>query len=106
MVSMEEFKKIELKIARIVEVNDHPNADKLYVLKIDLGNEVRQIVAGIKSSYAPEVLVGRQIAVVSNLEPAKIRGVDSQAMLLASSDTNGISILGPDREMILGSFIK
>ena len=106
MVSFDEFKKLEIKVARIIEVNDHPNADKLYVLKIDLGSEKRQIVAGIKSNYNPQDLLSRQIAVVANLEPATIRGIESQAMLLAAQDSKGISILQPDREMEQGSPIK
>ena len=106
MVSFNDFKKLEIKVARIIEVNNHPNADKLYVLKIDTGNETRQIVAGIKMSYSLEDLVGRQIAVITNLEPATIRGVESQGMLLAAQDHNGISVLQPDREMALGSSIR
>ena len=78
MVSFSEFKKLEIKIARILEAKDHPNADKLYVLSIGLGNQVRQIVAGIKSSYNSQDLIGKQIAVVTNLETATIRGVESQ----------------------------
>lgn len=106
MVSFEEFKKLEIRIGQIKEVKDHPNADKLYVLTIDLGDKTKQIVAGIKSSYKPEDLVGRQIAVVDNLEPAVLRGVESQAMLLAATDNKGIAILTPDRKMALGSIIK
>jgi methionyl-tRNA synthetase len=106
MVSFEDFKKIELKIAQIKEVVNHPNADKLYVLTIDLGQEMRQIVAGIRPSYAPEALVGRHIVVAANLEPATIRGVQSQGMLLAASDEQGIAVLGPDRPVALGSTVK
>jgi methionyl-tRNA synthetase len=78
MVTFEEFKKLELKIAEIKEVTDHPNADRLYVLNIDLGGLTKQIVAGIKGSYAKEDLIGRQIVVVDNLEPAILRGIESQ----------------------------
>ncbi len=106
MVSFEEFKKLEIKIARIKEVNDHPNADKLYILVIDLGGRTKQIVAGIRSSYKKEDLIGREIAVVDNLEPAVLRGVESHGMLLAASDEKGISILAPDREVKPGSTVK
>jgi methionyl-tRNA synthetase len=106
MVTFEEFKKLEIKVARIKEVKDHPNADKLYVITIDLGDKTKQIVAGIKGFYKPEDLLGRQIAVVDNLEPAVLRGVESQAMLLAAQDDKGISILTPDKEVKLGSVIK
>jgi methionyl-tRNA synthetase len=106
MVTFEEFKKLEIKIAQIKEVKEHPNADKLYVITIDLGDKTKQIVAGIKGSYKAQDLLGRQIAVVDNLEPAVLRGVESQAMLLAAQDEKGISILTPDRAMKLGSTVK
>lgn len=106
MITYEEFKKLEIKVAKIKEVVEHPNADRLYVIKIDLGDSERQIVAGIRSSYKPDDLLGKQVAVIVNLEPAIIRGVESQAMLLAASDESGISILVPQREVKIGSIIK
>lgn len=106
MVTYEEFRKLELKVARIQEVTEHPNADRLYVLKIDLGDSQRQVVAGIRNSYKPEELVGKQVAVITNLEPALIRGIESQAMILAASDENGIVILTPQREVKVGSTVK
>lgn len=106
MVTFEEFKRLELKVAKIKEVKDHPNADKLYVMLIDLGDKTKQIVAGIKSFYKKEDLLGRQIVVVDNLEPAVLRGQESQAMLLAAQDDKGISIVMPDREVEIGSVIK
>lgn len=106
MVSFKEFKNIELKIASIKEVKDHPNADKLYVITIDLGDKLKQVVAGIKSSYTKEELIGKQIVVVDNLEPASLRGVQSQGMLLAASDEQGITIVSPERKVNLGSIVK
>jgi len=106
MVTFEEFKKLEIRIAQIKEIKDHPNADKLYIIIIDLGDKTKQIVAGIKSSYKKEDLVGRQIVVVDNLEPASLRGVESQAMLLAAQDEQGIVIITPERKMKLGSTVK
>jgi methionyl-tRNA synthetase len=106
MLSFEDFKKAQLAVARILEVKEHPNADRLYVLKISLGEEERQIVAGIRPFYAPEQLLGRQIVVVANLEPAMIRGEESKGMLLAVGDEKGISIIGPDREVSLGSPVR
>lgn len=106
MATYDDFRKLELKIARIREVNDHPDADRLYILTIDLGGITKQIVAGIKNSYTKEALVGRQIVVVDNLDPAILRGVESQGMLLAASDENGISVVSPDRELKLGSTVK
>lgn len=106
MVTYDDFKKLEIKVARIQEVTEHPNADKLYVLKIDLGDSQRQIVAGIRNSYKPEELVGKQIAVITNLESALIRGIESQGMLLAACDENGIAILAPQKEVRVGSIVK
>lgn len=106
MVTFEEFKRLELKVARIKEVQDHPNADKLYVIIIDLGDKTKQIVAGIRGFYQKEDLIGRQVVVVDNLEPAILRGVESQAMLLAAQDESGIAIVSPDRELALGSTVK
>ena len=106
MATYEEFRKIELKIARIKEVNDHPNADKLYVIIVEVGDKTKQIVAGIKNYYKKEDLIGREIVLVDNLDPAVIRGVESNGMLLAASDEKGISIVTPDREVVLGSLVK
>jgi methionyl-tRNA synthetase len=96
MISFEEFKKLELKVGKIISVADHPNADKLYVMKIDLGGETRQSVAGLKPYYKPEELEGMMVVVVTNLEPAKLRGVESTAMLLAAQDGDVVSCLLPD----------
>ena len=73
-----------MKVAKIISVNDHPDADKLIVLKISLGTEQRQIVAGIKENYSNEELKSRNIVVVTNLRPAKLRGIESNGMLLAA----------------------
>lgn len=105
-VSFEEFKKLEIRVAKILEVSDHPNADKLYVIKIDLGDKEKQIVAGIKNYYKKEDLLGKEIVVIDNLEPVVLRGVESQAMLLAASDEKGICLIIPDREVKAGSPIK
>lgn len=106
MVSIDEFRRIELKVATIKKAEPHPNADKLLVLQIDLGSEERQIVAGIKGHYAPEELVGRQVVVVTNLETAKLRGVESQGMLLAASDGERIVILTPEKEIHPGAKVS
>jgi methionyl-tRNA synthetase len=106
MISIEEFRKIELKIATVKSAEPHPNADKLMVLQVDLGDEQRQIVAGIKNHYGPEELVGKQIVVVANLEPAKLRGLESQGMLLAASDGDGVIILMPERSVQPGARVS
>ena len=106
MISIEDFQKCELIIAQVKDVKEHPNADRLYVVRVDTGSEERQLVAGIRLSYAPEALVGKRVVIVSNLEPATIRGEVSQGMILAASDSNGISVLTPDRDVALGSRVK
>ena len=106
MVNYEKFREIELKVAKIQEVSAHPNADRLYVINVDLGDVQKQIVAGIRASYKPEDLLGKQVVVVNNLEPAVIRGVESQGMLLAASDENGIAFVTPQREVKVGSIVK
>lgn len=106
MASIEDFRKLELRIARIKDIQDHPNADRLYVIIVDLGDRTKQIVAGIRGSYAKEELLGRQIIVVDNLDPVILRGVESQGMLLAASDENGVSVLIPEKEKALGSIVK
>ena len=103
MISFADFKNVDLRVARITSVEDHPDADKLYVLKVDLGGEERQLVAGLRPHYTAEQLQGRQIVVVANLEPAVLRGVESQGMLLAAGEGDTVSILQPDTDMAPGS---
>jgi tRNA-binding protein len=84
----------------------HPNADKLIVLQVDLGSEQRQICAGIRNHYTPEELVGKQVVVVANLETAKLRGLESQGMLLAASDDGRVIILTPEKPVLAGAQVK
>ncbi|MBI5064908.1 methionine--tRNA ligase [Candidatus Woesearchaeota archaeon] len=86
---------LNLKVAQIESVEDHPNADKLYFLKLDLGGEKRQLVGGIKNSYKKEELVGKKIVIISNLKPANIRGIESQGMLLAAEKEGVVKVLEP-----------
>lgn len=106
MITIDEFRKLELKVATIKGAEPHPNADKLLVLQIDVGSEERQIVAGIRGHYQPEELVGRQVVVVANLETAKLRGVESQGMLLAASDSDRIVILTPEKKVNPGAKVS
>ena len=105
-ISIEDFRKIELKVATIKSAEAHPNADKLLVLQIDLGGEQRQICAGIRNHYTPEELVGKQIVVVANLETAKLRGLESQGMLLAASDEGRVIIMTPEKLVQAGAQVK
>ena len=106
MITIDDFKKVELIVAQIKEVKEHSNADRLYVLQVDTGKDVRQVVAGIRKAYTPEQLVGRRVVLVANLEPAVIRGETSNGMLLAASDANGMGLLAPDKDIALGSIVK
>ena len=106
-ISIDDFGRIELRVGTIRHAEPHPNADRLVVLRVDLGEEgERQLVAGIRASYAPEALPGRQVVVVANLAPAKLRGVESQGMILAGSDASGIALLAPERPLTPGSRVK
>jgi len=106
MLTIDEFRKVELVVAQIKEVKEHPNADKLYVLKVDTGKEEKQVIAGIRLSYKKEDLIGRRVVLVNNLQPALIRGEESNGMILAASDESGICVLSPDRAVTLGSLVK
>jgi len=107
-VNFEDFAKLQLKVATIVEAEPHPNADRLLKLQIDLGDERRQICAGIRAHYDCETLVGRQIVVVANLAPRTIRGEVSSGMLLAASVVDGdepisLALLAPDQAVPAGA---
>ncbi|TMA66140.1 MAG: methionine--tRNA ligase subunit beta [Deltaproteobacteria bacterium] len=106
MISIDDFRKVELKIATVKSAELHPNADKLMVLQIDLGAEQRQICAGIRNHYTPEELVGKQVVVVANLETAKLRGLESQGMLLAVSDEGRVIILTPEKSVLAGAKVS
>jgi methionyl-tRNA synthetase len=106
-ISIDDFRNLELRVATITSVSPHPNADRLLVLQIDLGSEQRQLVAGIRAHYQPEDLVGKQIIVVANLQPATLRGVASQGMLLAASDDQGrLAIVTPEKPVANGAPVK
>src|SRR6266487_5048763 len=106
MISIDEFRYVELRVATIKSAEPHPNADRLLVLQIDLGTEQRQICAGIRNHYTPEELVVRQIVVVANLETAKLRGMESQGMLLAASDEGRVIMLTPEKSVQAGSKVS
>ncbi len=103
MITLDEFKKIEIKTAKIVEVREHPQTDKLYILKVDTGDGIKQLVAGIRKFYLPEELLNKNIVIVDNLQPAVIRGVESRGMLLATADADNLSLVIPERNIAPGS---
>ena len=95
-ISIDDFARVELRTAKVIAAEPHPNADRLLVLKVRLGEEERQIVAGIREHYTPTGLVGRTVVVVANLAPARLRGVESQGMLLAVKHGKAVRVLTPD----------
>jgi len=106
LVSIADFKKIDLRVARVLEARAHPNADKLILLKVDVGDQQKQIIAGLRQWYAPETLVGRLIIVVNNLQPAMLRGEESNGMLLAATSGDQVIFLTPERDCLPGSKIS
>jgi len=107
MLTIDDFRRIDLRIATILKAEAHPHADRLLVLQIDLGTEQRQLVAGIRAHYPPEEFTGKQIVVVANLEPATLRGVESQGMLLAASDAEGrLAFVTPEKPLAAGATVK
>ena len=109
IINYDDFAKLELRVATVLECKPHANADKLLVLQIDLGNgERRQICAGLRNHYEPEQLVGKLIVVVANLAPRQMRGEASQGMLLAATDaaTNKVIVVTPGEQVAAGSKVS
>ena len=105
-IKFSDWKKLDIKVSEIKEVKDHPKADKLYILKVVTGVKEIEIVAGIKSNYTKEELVGKKIIVFTNLEHAKLRGVESGGMLLAATNNNEAVLLIPDKDIEVGARVE
>jgi methionyl-tRNA synthetase len=106
-VTIDDFRKIQLRVGKVLEAADHANANKLLVLKVDMGGgEVRQVVSGIKTWYTPAQLVGKSVVVVANLQPAVIRGTESQGMVLAATSGDQVILLSPEKESLPGSKVS
>ncbi len=106
-VAFDDFQKLDLRTAKVLAVDDHPNADKLFVIRLDAGSlGERQIVAGLKGHYEAAELVGQTVAFVANLAPVKLRGVESQGMILAGDNDGTVSVLNPQRDLPPGSTIR
>ena len=105
-ISIEDFAKLDLRVAKILSCEEHPNADKLYVLKIKIGEEERQIVSGIKKWYNLEDLVGKKVVVIYNLKPVKLRGVKSQGMVLAAEKGKNLSLVSTLEDLPDGAKIS
>ena len=106
MASYEDFKKLDIRVAAIEKVEKVPNADKLYKLTVDLGEEKRILVAGLAEFYSQKELTGKKIIMLANLEPRKMRGITSEGMLLAAVDGKIVSVLTPDKEIPSGAKIE
>jgi methionyl-tRNA synthetase len=97
--TFDDFQKIDLRIGTIIEAEKMPKADKLLVLKVDTGIDVRTIVSGIAEHFSPEEVIGKQVTVLVNLAPRALRGVESQGMLLLTNDANGkLVFVSPDKD--------
>jgi len=106
-IQYEDFAKLDLRVVTILEAKPHPNADKLLLLKVKMGGEERQIVAGVRKQYEGVELAGRQIVIVANLEPRALRGETSHGMLLAASDEAGnLALLQPDKALSPGAKVS
>lgn len=106
LVDIDDFAKLDLRVAEIMQAESVPGADRLLQLQIKIGTEERQIVAGIAQHYRPEDLVGKHIVVVANLKPAKVRGVVSEGMLLAASTADGLGLITVERDIPSGAQVK
>ena len=106
-ISYDDFAKLELRVAKVLEARPHPNADKLLLLQVDVGDQQKQIIAGVRQHYTPEQLVGKNIVIVNNLAPAMLRGEASNGMLLAASSGEKVILLTvDDPECVAGAKIK
>ena len=104
-ISIDEFHKLDIRVAEVLEAKRVPNTDKLIEVKVDLGGEVRTIITGLVPQYRPEDLVGKRIIVLANLEPRRVRGVDSHGMLLAAEWEGQIGLLTVDKNAPKGAKI-
>jgi methionyl-tRNA synthetase len=102
-ISFGDFSKLDLRIAKIIEVEEVPEKDKLYKLTVEIGEEKRTLVAGLKEFYSKEELMNKLIVVLANLEPKNIAGIESQGMLLAAEEKGSIALLTTDKEIEPGT---
>ena len=104
MITIQDFKKVEMKVGKIVAVEEHPGAEKLWVLRVDLAEgALRTLVAGLKPYYTKEELAGKLVVVATNLQPARIRGVESNGMVMAAQEGQNVVVLTLDRPIASGS---
>jgi methionine--tRNA ligase beta chain len=106
IIAFEEFSKLDLRVGKILKAESVPGARNLIKLLIDIGGESRQAVAGIAQFYSPKELEGKEVAVVTNLQPKRMFGIESNVMILAAEDEKTVSMLLPDRPVKVGSKIR
>lgn len=104
-INFNDFTKMEIKVGKILEAVLVSGSNKLIKMKVDIGEEERNLVAGIAQYYSLEDLIGKTVIVLVNLEPKTIFGIESQGMLLASIDGENVSLLQPDKDMKIGSVV-
>ena len=106
MITFDQFKAMDIRIAKVTAVEEHPNADKLYVVSLEAGDQAKKVVAGVKQFYTKEELIGKHVVLLNNLEPATIRGVQSEGMILATRDEERLTVLVPEKEVKAGSKVS
>jgi len=105
--TIDDFQKIEIRMGTVLSVEVVEGADKLYILKVDLGEDApRQILSGIREYVQPEDLLGKQFPFITNLAPRMLRGYESQGMILAGSDDNGLALLNPTKNLTNGTRLR
>ena len=106
MISFKEFKKMEMKVGTINKIEEIPNSKNLIKLKVDIGGQIKQAIAGIKGYYKPTELEGKQFVFLTNLEPAKLMGETSEIMILAAVEGERVVLIKPEKEISNGSIIE
>jgi len=106
VVTFDDFMKLNIRIGTVTAADKVPGADKLIRLELDMGGETRQVVAGMAPAYAPEEFIGKQVPILVNLEPRKLRGIESQGMILAADVDGKPVMLMPDKEVPPGSMVR
>lgn len=106
LINLDDFKKLDIRIGKILTAERIEESDKLLKLEVDFGIEKRQIVSGIAEFYSPESLIGKEAPFIINIEPRKLRGVESHGMIMAASDDGKPVILIPEEEVPPGTIVK
>jgi len=105
-ITIDDFAKVDLRVAKVLEAEKVEGADKLLKLKLEMGDEIRQVVSGIAKHYSPEEMVGKYVILVANLKPVKLRGIESQGMILAASDDKALVLAALDKEIGSGAKVR